>query len=207
MQAAGQIPHASNAGMGVQAAGKIPHASDAGRGVQAAGQIPHASNAGRGVQAAGKIPHASDAGMGDPHLWTSGGRTAWVWLHKLAARLERVRVVHGSWERCLNHHYGAADTAIFFDPPYGGFERLYRVDAVAQDVAAWCREHPELRIALCGHRGDYALDGWTLLEWERKRNTYSGDGTKDSEAIWFSPACLVPNTGQLSLLPQMEATP
>src|SRR3990167_9229641 len=74
--------------------GQIPHASDAGRGVQAIGKIPHASDAGRGVQAIGQIPHAGDAGMG---LMTSAGRTAWEWLHRLAVRLERVRVVPGSW--------------------------------------------------------------------------------------------------------------
>jgi hypothetical protein len=76
---------------------KIPHAGDAGTGVQAIGQIPHASSAGMGVQAIGKIPHAGNAGRGPDCLLTSCGRTAWVWLHKLADRLERVRVVHGDW--------------------------------------------------------------------------------------------------------------
>jgi DNA adenine methylase len=165
--------------------GQIPHASDAGMGVQALGKIPHASDAGRGVQALGKIPHAGDAGM-----WTSGGRTAWAWLHKLAARLERVRVVHGEWSRCLNTNYGGADTAVFLDPPYDSYEALYRADNVAAAVADWCRENADKRVALCGHRGDYDLPGWTVLEWERKRATYSGTSTSDQEAIWFSPACL-----------------
>jgi len=183
-------------------AGKIPHVSDAGRGVQAAGKIPHVSDAGRGVQAAGQIPHVGNAGMGvqaDVALWTSSGRVAWSWLHKLAARMERVRVIHGSWDRCLNHHYGDTDTAVFVDPPYDGFEELYAAGSVTQAVVEWCQSHADLRIALCGHRGDYALDGWTVLEWERKRTTYGGDGSKDSEAIWFSPACLTPGVGQQSL--------
>jgi DNA adenine methylase len=187
----GKIPHASDAGRGVQAIGKIPHASDAGRGVQAIGKIPHASNAGMGVQAIGQIPHASDAGRGELRLLTSCGRTSWAWLHRLANRLERVRVVHGDWSRCLNNHYGGDDTAVFLDPPYRAYEALYgNTGAVADAVEAWAREHQHLRIALCGHRNDYTLDGWDAVEWSRGRLTYSGGQTTDSECVWYSPSCL-----------------
>ena len=177
--------------------GQIPHVGNAGRGVQALGQIPHVGNAGRGVQALGKIPHVSDAGM-----LTSSGETALVWLRKLAARLERVRIIHGAWDRCLNAHYGGADTAIFFDPPYKAYERLYGTDSasVAEGVEQWCREHAsDHRIALCGHVGDYELPGWTMMQWARKRLTYAGISTKDKEAIWFSPMCHDPNRGQTTL--------
>lgn len=183
-------------------AGQIPLVGNAGRGIQAAGQIPRASDAGVGIQAVGRIPHVSDAGRGDP-FWTSAGRTAWTWLHKLAARLERVRVVHGSWERCLNHQYGGDKTAVLLDPPYEGYEEPYRTGAVAQDVAAWCRENGNLRIALCGLRGDYDLDGWTVLDWERTHPTFGGDKTKDAEAIWFSPACIDVARGQGELFALM----
>jgi DNA adenine methylase len=186
----GQVPHASDAGMGIQAAGKVPHASDAGRGIQAAGKVPHAGNAGRGIQAAGKVPHASNAGMGE--LLTSGGRTAQRWLRELADRLERVRVVHGDWERCLNHHYGATDTAVFLDPPYDGYEGLYRAESVTARVVEWAREHAHLRIALCGHVGDYDLPGWAAQEWSRGRLTYGGNKTTEAECVWYSPACLEP---------------
>jgi hypothetical protein len=171
--------------------GKIPHASDAGRGVQAIGQIPHAGNAGRGVQAIGQIPHASDAGMGADALLTSCGRTAWAWLHRIADRLERVRVVHGDWSRCLNNHFGGDDTAVFLDPPYRSYEAVYgKAGAVADAVEAWARENEHLRIALCGHQGDYALDGWDAVEWSRGRLTYSGGQTTDRECVWYSPVCL-----------------
>ena len=89
------------------------------------GQIPHASSAGMGMQAIGKIPHAGNAGRGYDALLTSSGRAAWHWLHKLAARLERVRIVHGDWSRCHNNHYGGLDTAVFLDPPYRSFEAVY----------------------------------------------------------------------------------
>jgi hypothetical protein len=159
-----QIPHVGNAGMGVQS------------------QIPHVGNAGRGVQS--KIPHISDAGRG-----------VMDWFLSLASRLERVRIIHGDWSRCLNHHYGASDTAIFFDPPYKGFESLYHKEAqeklVAEAVEDWCRENGSgIRVALCGHVGDYNLPGWEIFRWSRGRLTYGGSKTTEDEAIWFSPSCL-----------------
>jgi DNA adenine methylase len=170
-------------------AGQIPHASDAGMGIQAIGKIPHASDAGRGIQAIGKIPHASDAGRGA--MLTSAGRTAWAWLHQLADRLERVRVVHGNWDRCLNNHYGANDTAVFLDPPYRAYEKLYGSEApVADAVEAWARDNAHLRIALCGHRGDYDMSGWDVMDWSRGKLTYGGGETTEKECVWYSPACL-----------------
>ena len=155
------------------------------------GQVPHAGNAGMGIQAVGQVPHASDAGRGETRLLTSCGRTAWTWLHKLADRLERVRVVHGDWSRCLNHHFGGSDTAVFLDPPYRAYEKLYgNSTPVADAVEAWARDHAHLRVALCGHRGDYALPGWDAVAWSRGRITYGGGKTTDSECIWYSPACL-----------------
>jgi hypothetical protein len=198
--AVGKVPHAGNAGRGIQAVGQVPHAGDAGMGIQAVGQVPHAGNAGRGIQAVGQVPHAGDAGMGEGELLTSCGRTAWAWLHRLADRLERVRVVHGNWSRCLNSHYGAEETAVFLDPPYRAYEALYGAGEklVADEVEAWARDNAGLRVALCGHVGDYDLPGWTEHRWSREGNTYGSDKTKDAECIWFSPACLA-KTGQIGL--------
>jgi hypothetical protein len=158
---------------------------------------------GEGRTGDGQIPHVSNAGRA---YWTTAGLTADAMLHKLAARLERVRVIHGDWSRCLNHHYGGDDTAVFFDPPYESFEKLYHTAPVAQEVAVWCRENEHLRIALCGHRGDYELGGWSVLDWDRQRLTYGSDKTKREEAIWFSPACLDPG-GQSSLFSQAVDEP
>ena len=153
------------------------------------GKKPHiGTNAGVGSHAIGQVPHASDVGM--EHLLTSSGRAAWVWLHKIASRLERVRIVHGDWSRCLNNHYGGTDTAIFLDPPYKGYEAAYGSAPVADAVADWARDHADLRIALCGHRGDYNLPGWDVVEWSRGAFTYSGSKTTAEECIWYSPACM-----------------
>lgn len=155
------------------------------------GKIPHASDAGRGVQAIGQIPHAGNAGMGENELMTSCGRTAMAWLRKIADRLERVRIVHGNWDRCLNNHFGGDDTAVFLDPPYLAYEKLYGVSSpVAKAVAKWALENAHLRVALCGHKGDYDLPDWEAVEWSRGRLTYSGGKTTDSECIWYSPPCL-----------------
>ena len=137
-----------------------------------------------------KIPHVSDAGQG---LMTSAGRTAWEWLHRLADRLERVRIVHGDWSRCLNHHFGAAETAVFLDPPYLRVGTMYGTNnatSIATEVCDWARENADLRIALCGHAGDYALPGWETEQWSRLRLTYGSDKTKDDECVWYSPGCL-----------------
>ena len=155
------------------------------------GQIPHASDAGRGVQAIGQIPHAGNAGRGDGELLTSCGRTAMAWLRKIANRLERVRIVHGDWSRCLNNHFGGDDTAVFLDPPYRAYERLYGTSApVADAVEKWARENAHLRIAICGHRGDYDLPDFEAVEWSRGRLTYSGSKTTDAECVWYSSPCL-----------------
>lgn len=150
------------------------------------GKIPHVGNAGMGIQAAGQIPHVSDAGM-----MTSGGQVALIWLRKVAARLDRVRVIHGDWDRCLNHHYGGKNTAVFLDPPYLSYEGLYgKSEPPAKAVMEWAKDNPDLRIALCGHVGDYDLPGWDAVQWDRGSGSYSGTATKSAECIWYSPACL-----------------
>ena len=136
---------------------------------------------------------------------TSGGRTAWRWLHELADRLERVRIVHGEWSRCLNNHFGGDNTAVFLDPPYRAYEKLYGVkEPVADAVCEWARENPTMKIALCGHVGDYDLPGWDAVQWDRGKATYSGSKTTDQECIWYSPGCIAPRKDHC-LLSLMEA--
>lgn len=196
-------PHITTPGMGIQAPtagvanGQKPLVRNGGRGVQS--KVIHTTDGGRGVQC--RIPRSAERGVGPQAIVRVGGVQAW--FQTLADRLARVRIIHGDWTRCLNHHYGAEQTAIFFDPPYKGYEALYgkhganRLKAngeplIADAVAAWCLsdEAAGLRIALCGHLGDYDLPGWEVMPWSRRANTYGSKKTKDAEAIWFSPACL-----------------
>jgi hypothetical protein len=182
---------------------------DAGSGIHADGKIPYISGPGQGVQAIGGIPRA-DPGVGfqrltksrevvdlhpEEEMLTSSGHVAMSWLKKLQDRLDRVRILHGDWSRCLNRCYSPDSTAIFLDPPYIGFEGCYGGEIpIAKKVAEWCRRvvitEPKLRIALCGHGKNNNLQGWDVFHWDRKSSTFGSTKTAALESIWFSPACL-----------------
>lgn len=140
----------------------------------------------------GRIPLIGQPGQG---VQGSGAEdSAREWMLALSSRLARVRIVHGDWTRCLNHRHGADETAIFLDPPYRNFEKIYSDNGpattpVADDVAAWAREHAHLHVALCGHQGDYAMPGGFTMEWSRHASTLGSVKTREAECIWFSPAC------------------
>jgi D12 class N6 adenine-specific DNA methyltransferase len=172
----------------------IPYITGPGQGIHAVGGIPHIVGPGRGIQALGKSREAEPSAA-EP-MMTSSGRVALSWLARLQGRLERVRTTQGDWWRCLNHTYGGSPgTAIFLDPPYLGYEGCYGgKDPVAREVEEWSLDaavaEPGLKIALCGHSGDYYLPGWDIFNWNRKSSTFGSTKTADLEAIWFSPGCL-----------------
>jgi hypothetical protein len=155
------------------------------------------------LDASGQIPFLSTAGQGVQRCFFDTADGIREWMHKLATRLARVRLIHGDWTRCMNYHYGAESTAIFFDPPYMDFEEVYgaktEAEPVALAVAQWAAEHPELKIAICGHTADYSmiLPEWEEMPWSRGRLTYGSDKTTDEECIWFSPACRGKRQGDL----------
>jgi hypothetical protein len=87
------------------------------------------------------------------------------------------------------------------DPPYRAYERLYGDSAPTADaVELWAKENAHLRIALCGHRGDYDLLDWDAVDWDRGRLTYGGGTTTDKECVWYSPSCLAVVPEQHDLL-------
>ena len=175
-----------------------------GTGVHGAGvaiQLPHLSGGGAGSQARQGIK--LNAKTSPPIL---------EWFESLHARLRRVRFACGDWRRVLTpsvtHRHGL--TAVFLDPPYKGGDFEYSGGGdpdpnMHADLEAWCRENeanPQMRIALCGHEGDYDLPGWEVLRW-KARGGYGNQGGNDAEdnrhreAIWFSPACLRGRQGLL----------
>jgi hypothetical protein len=156
---------------------------------------PHISNLGRGIFA--QEAFVKHYEVGDIPVLTSAGQAAWGWLAILSKRLERVRILYGDWKASLNCGYGGEDTAVFLDPPYIGYEDVYSKDykpSIAVEVQQWCKENEKLKIALCGHAGDYKAlgDGWREVNWARRSNTGGGANPPAKEAIWFSPACIVP---------------
>lgn len=70
---------------------------------------------------------------------------------------------------------------------------IYPYERIAE---AWAKENANLRIALCGHVGDYNLPDWDAVQWDRGRLTYAGNKTTNKECIWYSPACLKPDHAQ-----------
>jgi len=127
-------------------------------------------------------------------------------LASIAARLRKVRVACGSWDRVMGPSVLAHDrvpsVGVVLDPPYDDGDKVYvKNNRVSADVRAWCVAHghiPPLRIALCGYEGEHdeleAL-GWDKVAWKAMGGYGSqGDGEGRANAIrervWFSPHCL-----------------
>lgn len=128
----------------------------------------------------------------------------------LSARLRRVKVACGDWNRILGRstmNAGAGRvTAVFLDPPYSHAGRdpdVYAHDGadVARQVRLWCRVRgvePNLRIALCGYSGEHdgLVDaGWSVHAWKAvggygNQGRGRGRANAGRERIWFSPHCL-----------------
>jgi site-specific DNA-adenine methylase len=208
-----ELPHLGDAGKGVNRG--LPHLVNAGKGVNRG--LPHLVNAGKGVNRG--LPHLVNAGKGVnrelPHLGDAGKGALTAYLERLAARLSRVRITCGSWERVVKPSVvragagGDGTRAVFLDPPYTTSGDLYAhgcdTGAVSAAVQEWCREaDPSLRIVLAGYDDEHD----TLIErgWQRVAGKAGGgagysvrsDNGK-REGLWLSPSC-VSVSGQLGLL-------
>lgn len=192
---------------------KRPRLARGGRGVtrQSPSLRGDSGAAGMGVHSsalAAKMPKTDRGGLSRMQPKADGAIQ--LWFADLATRLRRVRVCCGDWKRILGPSPTTCigTTAVFLDPPYGVTDRAecYSVDdfAVAKDVLAWCRENGDnsgLRIALCGYAGEHdVLEdlGWSVIAWKasggygRMGKVKGTNG--DRERIWFSPACITPES-------------
>ena len=123
-------------------------------------------------------------------------------LEALSVRLRRVRTACGDWNRVLGKSVTTeiSDiTGVFLDPPYDGFESVYKSESVSSDVFEWALangDNPRFRIALCGYEGEHEMpDSWECVAWKANggysSSSKSGDnGNGNRERIWFSPHCL-----------------
>jgi DNA adenine methylase len=144
--------------------------------------------AGRGVHAVG--------------ITRRGG--LYEYLGDLAARLRRVRVCCGDWERVLTRSVTTyiGVTGVTLDPPYSHElrERCYSEDHdVSADVRRWALEHgddPLFRIALCGYEGEHEMpQTWECVPWKAKggySRSARGVANRELERVWFSPHCMRP---------------
>ena len=182
---------------------KLPRLGDQGRGINR--KLPHLGDQGRGINR--QLPHLGDQGTGVNRA--SAG--IYELMRSLSARLRRVRVACGSWERVLGDSvtWRHGVTGVFFDPPYADGAMDYSAaprGSVAADVAEWARDagkRSDMRIALCGYTGEHSMPGWVEVPW-KARGGYGNQGGEDEddnrhrEVIWFSPACGAP-AGQRGL--------
>ncbi|MCP9496101.1 MAG: DNA adenine methylase [Pyrinomonadaceae bacterium MAG19_C2-C3] len=130
-------------------------------------------------------------------------------IDELAARLSRVTVTCGTWERVLSDSYTvhkAKQTAVFLDPPYTQSIRskVYSEEtSCAAEVRAWAiarTDDARFRITLCGYASEHdALipESWSRFAWKANggfgnQGTGRGKSNAGQEMIWFSPSCVNP---------------
>jgi hypothetical protein len=176
------------------------------------GKGPHtyasigADTDGLGAGVTSQLPRLGNAGQG-VHRATLAG-ALYDYMHELAARLRRVRVVCGDWSRIVTNgalSHGST-VGVFLDPPYSDAaerdSRVYNVDSlsVAHDVREWCianGDNPRYRIVLAGYENEHAAhmpDGWRMVAWKANggysNSTSRGNVNRHKERLWFSPHCL-----------------
>lgn len=178
----------------------VPHLG-AGKGVNR--QLPHLGDPGKGVNA---------RGIGGQICADRLARLA-AYFQDIADRLRFVRVCCGDWRRVLTPSVTTkhGPTGILLDPPYGAddIDDVYHVGTkgIADACREWAAEHgtdPLMRIALCGYDGEHdALleSGWSVEAWKSGGGYANQTGKMNGrrERIWFSPACVQPETKQRTL--------
>lgn len=161
-------------------------------------QLPHLGSTGQGVNRKRPEDDSSD-------------RRQWLreYLGGFAARLARVRVCCGDWQRVCGPSvtFKHGTTGVFLDPPYADSadrtKDLYATDC--GEVAHRCREwaieqgkNPLMRIVLAGYDGEHAMPpDWRVEAWKAvggyalANEDEDGYGRQNSgrERLWFSPAC------------------
>lgn len=167
-------------------------------------KLPHLGDTGKGINRA--LPHLGDAGKGiNRALLGDAGKALGHYFDLLAARLARVRITCGDWQRVVQPSVfrsgagGDGTRALFLDPPYATSGDLYAAATadVAVDVRNWCAANTStgLRIVLAGYDTEHdALlsDGWRVVD--GKSGSGAGYSTNRAngrrERLWLSPACM-----------------
>lgn len=164
--------------------------------------------AGRGVNR--KRPHLGNRPVAEHGFGSSISLPCPIqeYFKQLSARLRRVRVCCGDWQRVLTDgatSFGST-VGVFLDPPYDLSLRdngCYNVDAagISHEVREWCiskGDDPRFRIVLAGYEDEHAgkmPDGWLVHAYKANKcyGTSKGGGRNEAnrhkERLWFSPSC------------------
>ena len=172
------------------------------------GRLVRTSGSSRGISRS--IPHVGGTARGmlrtqPAHYGESDTERALEYMKRIQARLIRVRIVAGDWERALlpsilNLRVGPRSVGVFLDPPYIASGNIYQASSgdtggISRQVLAWCKTAaPDLRIVLAGYGddNDELLDiGWRkVASIGGQGSGFSADSTNGRrERMWLSPAC------------------
>jgi DNA adenine methylase len=175
---------------------------------------------GVGVKAGGRGPvHVQHTGHG-LHALSRRGQLPRL-CTELQLRLQGIRLLCGDWRQCLDDRIlrcAGAPVGIVFDPPYNHALRNAHLYAVEEDCAPAVRDwavasgdNPQLRIALCGLKGEHVMpDTWSAVAWQSRgglantKYTGRGSGETRQEVVWFSPHCLQAAPAQGTLFPAAD---
>ena len=201
---------------------KRPLLPKGGHGVhRASEQLPYLDKGGKGVHQNSIAEKMPGVGCSLGHLQGEETQSGlYAYFDALAARLRRVRVCCGDWERILGPSPTTKIglTGVFLDPPYDmrvvqdkpGSDGNARTDVLynqhdndlSRRVAQWAIEHgsdPLLRIAVCGYEGEHTFpEGWECIAWKanggyaNQAGETPGKVNAGRERIWFSPNCIRP---------------
>lgn len=179
---------------------------------------------GWGMAASRKMPSVGHTGRGVHGM--SGRR---IRITELRERLECMRTLCGDWRRAVSssavEKWPNGDVGVFLDPPYGEGSMDYAAGGndtgnIAADVWAWAvetaspaqpgpnRSHggPVVRVCVAGYEdGREVPEGWVTVAWEtaggygNQSTTTEARANARRERLWFSPACLRPDEGQMGL--------
>lgn len=163
-------------------------------------------DAGQGVNR--ELPHLGDAGQG---VNRTTNPALVEYMRRLSTRLQRVRIICGSWTRAVKPSViragvgGDRSRSVFLDPPYASSSIKYTADdeGVSAQVRQWCETaDPKLRIVLCGYddeHDDLLNLGWRKVQGKSGGGAGYAGGTKPMngrrERLYVSPACLDPGEG------------
>lgn len=195
-------PALGNYGQGINRQHRVrPIIEAGGRGVLRSWiKRPRIAEGGRGIlRTWHRSPDLNNGGRGVPRT----EHDLLNYLLDLAARIRRVRVCCGDFERILGPTATTVIglTAVLLDPPYsaeaGRDSTIYAEEdlTVAHRAREWALAHggdPKLRIALCGYEGEHAMPpDWECVAWKSHGGTArKNTGNCERERIWFSPQCL-----------------
>jgi site-specific DNA-adenine methylase len=127
------------------------------------------------------------------------------WIYALRKRLDKVEILCTDWTKpvsdahlSVSYGSGKQHTSVFLDPPYEGFETLYKHRvSVSSQVRQWCidkSDFEQLRIVVCGYNNEHdeLLDYGFIKHVSKSVGGNLKENNDNDEYIWASKSCTKP---------------